>query len=243
MWALLFTTILTSAADSLNPFAIAQQFVLQGMVKKPRHIWYFIIPTGLTNLIGGYFAYFGLIALISSMLAKLMQAYGQMLFTMELIAGVAFFVAAGALMQKGKINHLKAQLEALKGEGIDAKSHKDGVARKIRGVSPLALVLMGIGATISELTTALPYFAFLAILFTYQLTFFQVTLILVLYNTIYTLPLIVLYFIYIKAQDRFDSLYKMATKFIEKWSALLAPVLCGGIGAVLVYHGVSMLAK
>ena len=35
MWGLLLTTVLTSAADSLNPFAITQQFVLQGMVKKP----------------------------------------------------------------------------------------------------------------------------------------------------------------------------------------------------------------
>ncbi len=39
MWGLLVPTILTSAADSLNPVAITQQFVLQGMVKKPKHIW------------------------------------------------------------------------------------------------------------------------------------------------------------------------------------------------------------
>ena len=36
MWALLISTLLTSAADSLNPFAITQQFVLQSMVKKPK---------------------------------------------------------------------------------------------------------------------------------------------------------------------------------------------------------------
>lgn len=34
MWTLLLSTILTSATDSLNPFAITQQFVLQGMVGK-----------------------------------------------------------------------------------------------------------------------------------------------------------------------------------------------------------------
>lgn len=47
MWGLLVSTILTSAADSLNPIAITQQFVLQGMVKKPKHIWFLLYQPGL----------------------------------------------------------------------------------------------------------------------------------------------------------------------------------------------------
>lgn len=73
MWGLLISTVLTSAADSLNPFAITQQFVLQGMVKKPKDIWYFIIPTGVTNLIGGFLAYFGLISFIGKILSMFIE--------------------------------------------------------------------------------------------------------------------------------------------------------------------------
>ena len=58
MWGLLVSTILTSAVDSLNPIAIAQQFFLQGIVKKPEHIWYFIGSMLLTNLVSGFLAYF-----------------------------------------------------------------------------------------------------------------------------------------------------------------------------------------
>ena len=66
MIGLIFTTIFTSAADSLNPVAITQQFILQGMVKKPKHIWFFILATGITNFIGGLMAYYGLVAVISN---------------------------------------------------------------------------------------------------------------------------------------------------------------------------------
>ncbi len=44
MWLLLGTTITTSFFDSLNPSAIAQQMLLQAMVKKKRHIWFFMAP-------------------------------------------------------------------------------------------------------------------------------------------------------------------------------------------------------
>ena len=241
---LLISTILTSAADSLNPIAITQQFVLQGMVKKPKHIWYFIIPTGVTNLIGGFLAYFGLISFIGNFFGQLLEKHGQTLFTAELILGIAFLVGVGFLLQSSKIEALKGQIHSLKAGGKD--EHKDDeaeAARKIKSVSPMALVALGVGATISELTTALPYFAFLAILFNYRLTFLQVAFILIVYNTIYTLPLMVLYFIYIKAQDKFDGLYKLIKTQITKWANIFAPTLVGAIGVILVYHSISFLLE
>lgn len=211
MWGLLISTILTSATDSLNPFAITQQFVLQGMVKKPRHIWYYIIPTGVTNLIGGFLAYFGLVAFIGDFISKLVES-------------------------------LKEQIKKMKaGKNNDCENDEAEVTRKIKSVSPTALVFMGVGATISELTTALPYFAFLAILFNYQLTFPQLTLTLILYNTIYTLPLIMLYFVYIKAQDKFDYLYRVIKAQVTKWANVFASTLVSIIGFILVYHSVSLL--
>lgn len=244
MWALLVSTILTSAADSLNPIAITQQFVLQGMVKKPKHIWYFIIPTGVTNLIGGFLAYFGLVTLIGSFFGKLIEKHGRILFTTELMLGIVFLVAVGFLLQSGKIESLKNQIQSLKaGENNDNRNDEAYAARKIKSVSPLALIALGVSATISELTTALPYFAFLAILFNYRLTLLRVTFILIVYNTIYTLPLMILYFIYIRAQEKFDRLYTIIKTQTTKWANVLAPVLVGVIGMILVYHAMSLLLK
>ena len=242
MWGLLLTTIFTSAADSFNPIAITQQFVLQGMVKKPKHIWFFIIPTGVTNLIGGFLAYYGLITLIGRFMGKLVEKHGQILFTSELILGITFLIAVGVMIQNNKPESLKKQIKSLDVEGNIENDEKE-VAHRIKSVSPIALVTLGVGATISELTTALPYFAFLAIIFNYQLTLLQVTFILIVYNTIYTLPLIILYFIYIKAQDKFDRLYNIISARVTKWSNILAPSIVGIIGVILVYHSLSLLLR
>ncbi len=245
MWGLLLSTVLTSAADSLNPIAITQQFVLQGLVKKPKHIWYFIVPTGVTNLIGGFFAYYGLITLIGNLADILIEKYGQLLFTAELILGIAAFVSTVFLLQSKKIESLKKQIQSLKPSGGHPDNENDGTeaAPKINSVSPPALAALGMGATLSELTTALPYFAFLTILFNYQLTFAQVTFILVLYNLIYTSPLIILYFIYVRAQDKFDRLYRVMKDQIAKWASIFAPAFVGIIGVMLIYHSVSLLLK
>lgn len=244
MLGLLFSTILTSTADSLNPFAITQQFVLQGMVKKPNHIWYFIIPTGVTNLIGGFLVYFGLVAFIGNFFNKLIENYGLFIFTAELILGIAFLIGVGILLRNQKNQSLKKQLQSSDSSQQSCiDSNEAEAVSKIKSVSPVALIALGAGATISELTTALPYFAFLAILFNYQLTLFQVSFILILYNTIYTLPLIVLYFIYIKAQDKFDRIYKIVKLQVTKWANILAPTLVGIIGIILVYHSISLLLK
>lgn len=240
MWGLLLSIIVTSAADSVNPIAITQQFVLQGMVKKPKHIWYFIIPTGLTNFIGGFLAYFGLVAFIGDLLGTLIQKYGRVIFTVELILGIAFLIAVCYLI-------LGSQLKAMKEEFFcTAKSEanaEEQAAKKIKSVSPAALIALGTGATISELSTALPYFAFLAILLNYQLTFLQVTFILAVYNMIYTALLMILYFIYKKSRSKFDRFYEIIKTQMTKWADILAPAIAGLIGVFLVFHSLSLLLK
>lgn len=240
MFGLLASTVVTSAADSLNPIAITQQFVLQGLVKKPKHIWYFIVSIGLTNLAGGFLAYFGLVAFIGDFFTKLIHSHGQILFTLEMVLGIAFLIGVCYLIQNTKIESLKKEIQSLHPEGntVDEVSE---AGLKIKSVSPMSLTILGIGATISELTTALPYFAFLAILFNYQLSLLQVTCILVIYNIIYSMPLIILYLVYVKAQDKFDYLYTVIKTKITKWSNVLAPTVVGAIGLFFVFHSLSLL--
>ncbi|MGI6239511.1 MAG: GAP family protein [Christensenellales bacterium] len=228
MLALLATTIVTSAADSLNPFAITQQFVLQGMVKNPRHIWYFIIPTGVTNLIGGFLVYLGVAALIGRYLETLLTAHRKPVFACVLLLGLSFLIALFFMLKKARKTKDSAEQARIETRAFN--------------VSPASLVALGVAATISELATALPYFAFLAILVSHSLSAIELTAILVLYNFIYTLPLIVLYFIYAKARRQFDRLYAVVNRQVSKWSAIIAPTAVGLIGAFLVYHAIAQLA-
>lgn len=237
MWGLLLSTVLTSAVDGLNPTAITQQFILQGLVKKPKHIWYFIIPTGVVNLISGFLAYYGVIRIISHFFGKFVARYGTILFGVEVLLGVSFLVVAGVLLKRNLRRKRKDQPRENDEHSI---SGEERAALKIKSVSPPALMMLGVGATIMELTTALPYFAFLAILFNYQLTFPQLALILVLYNFIYTLPLMILYYMYKLAQDKFDYLYQMIKDKTEKFAKLFIPVIVSLIGVVLIYHAVSL---
>lgn len=242
MWGLLISTILTSAVDSLNPIAITQQFVLQGMVKKPKHIWFFILPTGIINLASGYLAYYGFINFIGDNFASFIEKFGQTFYTCQLILGITFLIAVCYILQNKKLESLKKQLQFMQ-SGENKVNAEEEMASKIKSVSPLALVALGVGATISELTTALPYFAFLGILFNYQLTLLEVSLILVVYNVIYTMPLVILYFVYMKAKDSFDRLYTVIKTQITKWSTVLAPTVVGLIGIFLVFHSISALLK
>ena len=135
MWGLLLSTILTSAADSLNPFAITQQFVLQGMVKNPKHIWFFILPTGVTNLIGGFLAYFGLVTMIGNFFGRLVERHGQILFAAELILGIAFLISVGFLLQRNKTGSRKKQIQSSKaGENNGNDDDEAEAARKIKSV-------------------------------------------------------------------------------------------------------------
>ena len=75
MWVLLGTTLTASFFDSLNPSAIAQQMLLQAMVKKKHHIWFFICGIGTANLIMGLAIYYGIAAWVSKFLTKIVNAY------------------------------------------------------------------------------------------------------------------------------------------------------------------------
>ncbi|ADZ83692.1 GAP family protein [Cellulosilyticum lentocellum] len=239
---LILTTIITSAADSLNPVAITQQFVLQSLVKNPKHIWFFILATGVTNFTGGLMVYYGLVAIVSTLFTTVLLTHQQNLLILELIAGIMMLILACyvVLDQRIKCAIYKGQLQ-----NEDNQEMKDQqiIAEKIKSVSPIALIVLGVLATITELATALPYFAFLAVLLNYKLTFLQVISILLLYNFIYSSPLMMLYFIYRKKQVLFDKLYKLIKKKVTKWASVIIPTLFIITGIVLLFHSIRMLLR
>ena len=69
-----------------------------------------ILATGVTNLIGGFLAYFGLAAFIRSSWEALMEKHGQVLITAELILGFAYLLWSGSCCQGAKCSFKPREL-------------------------------------------------------------------------------------------------------------------------------------
>ena len=239
MLSLLLLTIGTSAADSLNPMGIAQQFILQGLVKKKHHIWAYIVSMGATNFAGGLIVYLGAGAFIQKYMDTFLSKYSNIIYISEFILGLLVLMSVLFLLMKRYTKKLQEEILMLK--GISPDTDADDSAPKIKSVKPIYLAFLGILSTFMELTTALPYFAFLAILLTYSLPLWVVILILILYNIIYSSPLIVLYFLYVKCQSKFDELYIFLKNKVTKYAEILSPILMGAVGVLLIFHSFNSL--
>lgn len=208
MWQVLLVTISTSAFDSLNPMAIGQQFVLQGLVKKPRDIWYFILTTGFVNFLGGVLFYFSLSDI-------LIQLWNQIKTSLTPYLSIITLIGAVGLI-----------LYLIRYFWLIRRTKEEEVKVTIKGsVSPLALVLLGIGTTISELATALPYFAFIGWLMNQSFSYWTVIGLMVIYNLIYMGPLMIMYVVYRTQEARFDQFYHWIQIKMIQWKKVLVPVI------------------
>lgn len=241
MLSLLAVTIITSFTDSLNPVALTQQFLLQGLVAKPRHIWAYIAAVGLTNLVGGLLVYYGLSVFVTTILGSLFEAYSQQFFIAELIVGMVMLIGVCYLLLNRQIGALRQEVAVLKGDPLPTDDA--GLHGHVRRCRPASLFLLGIVGAVSELPTALPYFAFLAVLLNYQLALPAVLGILLLYNGIYCLPLVLLYVLYRRLQAHIDRLYAFIKRQLTRIIGVLLPVLVGGIGLFCIYHGIRSILQ
>ncbi|NLK95296.1 MAG: hypothetical protein GX275_08935 [Clostridiales bacterium] len=239
MLSLLLLTIATSATDSLNPIGIAQQFFLQGLVKKRQHIFAYIFAMALTNFTGGLIVYIGAGEFIKRYMASILNKYSNIIYISEFILGLLVLMSGFFLIVKNHTKKLKDEIFILK--GMSPEEDINNSFFKIKSVNPTSLFFIGVLSTFMELTTALPYFAFLAILLNYKVSFFVVVLILILYNIIYSLPLIILYFLYVKCRSKFDVFYVLMKNKMNKYSEILSTSLIGIVGIFLIFHSLNSL--
>lgn len=104
MWILLGTVITTSFFDSLNPSAIAEQMLLQAMVKNKRHVWFFILGIGTANLALGLAIYYGIATWVSKLLSKAIELYPWYVYGAALGAGALCLLLGIRLIVKTKLN-------------------------------------------------------------------------------------------------------------------------------------------
>ena len=220
MLLLLGAAITASFFDSLNPSAIAEQILLQTMVRNKRHILFFIAGIGFANLAMG-------LAIYSQAYSAITAAYPLYVYGAETAAGLLFLGLGIRLIVKTS----RSQSSGGKEERAAPKPPAQ--------LAPLPLFLMGAAFCFVELTSALPYFGFLALLAGYQLIFPLVFAFILLYNFIYILPLLLLYWGYrrlqgTKAIQRLESL-------LSKVSLYIVPCAISLFSAVLVFHGINAL--
>ena len=219
-----------SSVDSLNPIGITQQFILQGMVKKPRHIWYFILTTGVVNMIFGYLVYYGVMALINRYLDVVLTEYGAIVYSVEIALGLAVL----AFAVKSLLSYLRTKR---RGREESVSESEREIQSRIRSVTPLALIAIGVISTASELTSAVPYFAFLAVLVKYELPFLLLTLIFILYNMIYILPFVLLFLVYILSKKTFERVYSFFRTRFRAVLEVALPLLFFALAAFVLYDG------
>lgn len=222
MLILLGTTLTASFFDSLNPSAIAQQMLLQAMVKKKRYILFFILGIALANFIMGMAIYYGIATWISMLLSKVTAAYPLYVCCTELITGLLCLVLGIRLIIRTK----------------QSTDHSEqNMAKSPAQLTPLPLFLLGAVFCAVELTSALPYFGFIAILTSYDLVLPYVLFFMLLYDFIYSLPLILLYFGYNRLQS--TVLIRHLEHILNKISSYVIPAALSLIGILLFFHSIS----
>lgn len=203
MLTLLGITLTTSAADSLNPIAIAQQLSLQAVSQRKKDIRSFIWGIGLTNFLAGLLVFLGLDKFINQFLHQFLTRFPYLLPILSLLAGVGLLY----LVFRPKTAEKTAAVQ--------------------KGLNSRQLFGLGIMACLLELTSALPYFAFLALLTQYSLSLAVLAGLLILYNVIYSAPLILLYVCSIYFEDRLETFYhKFSALMFWLQKNVIPPVLC-----------------
>lgn len=228
MWLLLGTTLTISFFDSLNPSAIAQQMLLQAMVKNKRHILFFILGIGLANFIMGLAIYYGIASFVSLLLSHLTKNYPIYVYGTAMGAGIFCILAGIRLIIKTKIS-----------SSVNDELKEQETVKTPMSLSPVSLFIMGVAFCFVELTSAFPYFGFIALLAQYKLFFPVILIFMLIYNFMYVFPLILLYNGYNKLKG--TKMIKKIEFILEKISSYIIPVVIVLVGIVLAYYGVSSL--
>lgn len=157
MLLLLGTTVTTCFLDSLNPSTIAQQMILQSMMKTKRHICFFILGIGLTNLILGLAVYYGMAAWVAGWLSFITARYPVPVCSMMLIAGILCFVLGICRIRK-----IRSTKTSPGDESFKALDRLSPASLFLLGALPLhrrthqRAALLGISSTSDQLSLSLP---------------------------------------------------------------------------------------
>lgn len=228
-------TVATSFIDSFNPFAIAQQFTLQGLLKKTYHIWYYIVTLFLTNYLASFVFYTGVTFLNHQFLTK----YWSMLaFPTAFFAFVFGCILIWYSIRSFLINWKTRKFLMDKS---DHESKELELKFSEKKITPASLISIGFTTTIVEFSTAAPFIAYLTVVQQFQPTLGQLLLLLLIYNLIFSWPLFALYFLFVGFQTTFEKIYTRMNFVLQMVSAFLLPILFFIIALLLIFFAKNII--
>ena len=180
----------------------------------------------MANFVLGLAIYYGIAAWVSKLLTKVIETHQWQASGVALSAGVLCLLLGGRLIARTKRSAKR---------GLEETAKRKNPSQ----LCPLSLFFLGTAFCAVELTSAFPYFGFLAILTSYHLTVPSVLLFVMIYNLIYVLPLILLSAAYNQLQD--TALIKRIESASGNVAAYVVPMAITLAGALLVYCGVRLL--
>lgn len=223
---LLFGTALTASfLDSLNPTAIAQYMLLLAAARKKSDTWFFTLGGGLMNIALGLAVYYGVTAQLARLLDWAAGNWPLQLYGAALLFGLGCLAVGLRLIAR-------TRRAARAGEGPDAEADGSKLPAQL---NPASLFVMGAVFCLLELTSALPYFGFLALLAGYRLPFLLVLFFITLYTFIYCLPLMLLYFGYNRLNG--TAAIRRLERVLGKISSYIVPGAVSLAGTALVWYG------
>lgn len=234
MGPLMNLTLITGLTDSLNPIGIAQQFALQGLIKKNYHIWYYITSVFVTNFLAGIILYVGMATLSDNILKQYWDVLEKPIGIIAII--IAVFLAWKSI--QSIIVGWRQRKLLVNNSNEEEKSLEKNLANK--EISPKSLIGIGFITTIMELTTAAPYFAYLILIQQYNLSIWSFLTILIFYNILYSLPFIVLYFLSVFLKDAFQAIYQRINVVLQLLSTFLVPAILVVIAMLALMFGLNV---
>jgi len=214
--ALLLSVVGMGLLDSINPsLFIAQLYLLT--TARP-------VPRVLSYIAGGVFAYFlGGVLILTGARAVIVDWLGQasptLLYGLQLVVGLLIL-----------------------GFGLWFKTEvQPQEARKARSLTLGSSFVLGIVVIGNEVTTALPYFVAIEQIAQAKMSLPQNLLTLLLYNTMFSLPLFAFLLIYVLFRQRWAGILERINQGIQRWMPRLIKWLAIGFGAVLVLNAAGFL--
>jgi cytochrome c biogenesis protein CcdA len=209
----LFTSLVAIAAlDSLNPTAVALQIYLLSTPQPVARSIALIFGVFLAYWTCGLLIILGLGRAISTIIDAGFSLSELHLYTIQLAIGMILLVVG---------LRLKLNLQA------DRR-------KQPQNLTVVRTFLLGLGVTIWEFPTALPYLAAIEQIARAKLDLLAIASILGLYNLIFVMPLIILLGIYICFEKQSAILLQRINHAIAIWSPKILRALLVGLGSVLV---------
>lgn len=214
-------TLGLAAIDSLNPATIGTMVILLPLVKKVEHALIFLFSTYITYLAGGLSLYFGIDGLLGGLVSTAVNQYAQVIGAAEILLGAVLLVWGLQLWFKKRSKHEPEMPQAI----------------SFKSLRPGYIFLFGVGSTLSDIPTGLPLIGFVGKMINSQPSPIELILLLSIYVLIYVSPLILLYVVYQRMQEKTYRLGVWFNQSILIFNRYALPPLVFACGAWLLADG------